>query len=674
MNLFDIITFDSESESLRLLLRDLTDRAWLETAKPPVFGKEILMKRFVLKVLFIPLFIVSFSFVLSAQEKEESKHEEITEEIVVTAKAPKELPLSKVTTIESAKIETAESKNLSDIINYTTGVYITEGNKNESRVQIRGLESKRITMLYDGIPVYEPYFNSFDLKSFSSAEIESVKVIRGASSVLYGPNTLGGIINVVTQRPEINSFSLNSQFSGNKTSYISGSGKWVGNRFCFLGNASYDRSDGFDWLENGESTLRDNSDYQKMNFKGKMFYYPGAKSEILAEVTYLNSEYGIPWAADYYRQRYWRFNDWRRWQLNLGGTFSLFNNGTLKIRNYYVRHFNVLNAYKDSSFTDIIWESTYKNYSLGTFLIGNVPFGQNNQLKLSLNAKRDQVNTQDDMGEEWEEVYHNTYSFGVENHVRISDKIKLISGVSFDYLDKQFGQNKTSLNPIIGAKYNPEDWMDFYVSFSQKARFPSMKSLYSTSSGNPDLTEEIGQNYEIGFTLKKGLFLTGALFLNQIKELINSIRLPSGYSSYDNIGEAEIKGFELGFSKKFFVFEISLNYTYLNTENKDNGEPLDYTPKSQFNFFINSEEIKGFTFSTWGIAVSQSQALFSDDQLNIPGYFLLNATLKKRFSGIVLYLKAENLLNIDYFTEPGFPMKARTLSLGMNIKIGENGL
>jgi iron complex outermembrane receptor protein len=552
------------------------------------------------------------------------------------------------------KIEKTVSKNLSDIMNYTSGVYVTEGSKNQARVQIRGFENQRITLLYDGIPIYEPYFNSFDLKSLSAEDIDSIKVIRGASSVLYGPNTLGGIINVVTKRPETNSFSLTSQFSGNNTTYLSGSGKWIHDHFSFLGNASYDRSNGFDWMDNSERKLRDNSQYKKINFTGKMVYYPGPNSEVLAEVSYSNSEYGIPWATHYYKKRFWRFNDWQRWHLNLGGTFSLFNKGFLKVRNYYVRHFNILDAYKHDDFTDIRWESTYKNYTIGTFLIGDIPLNQINRIKLSLNAKRDQVNTQDDVGEEWEVVSHNAYSAGIEDHFSLSENIKLIGGISFDYLDKKTGQNKISMNPIMGIKYHPEDWIDFYLSYSRKARFPSMKSLYSTSSGNPDLTEEIGKNYEFGFTLKKDLFLTGAVFLNKIKDLINSIRLSTGHSCYDNIGEVEIRGFELGFSKKFSVCELSLNYTYLNTENKDNGEPLDYIPKSQFNFFISTDEFKGFSLSTWGTAVSQSQVLFENGPLNIPGYFLFNAVVKKKFSNMELYLKAENLLNANYFTEPGF--------------------
>lgn len=599
-------------------------------------------------------------------KREGKKQPAITEEIVVTAKAPKELPISKVTIIESTKIKNTASRNLSDIMNYTTGVYITEGSKNEARIQVRGFESSRITFLYDGIPVYEPYFNSFDLKSFLTEDIESIKVIKGASSVLYGANTLGGIINVITKRPEANSFSLNSQFSGNNTTYLSGSGKIVSGNFSFLGNVSYDTSDGYDRLENGKRVLRANSDYNKTNFTGKMFYYPGNSGEILAEVSYLNSEYGIPAATEYYKERFWRFSDWQRLQLNLGGTFSISNRGTLKIRNYFVRHYNILDAYTNNSFSDIMWKSTYNNYSVGTFAIGEVSLNENNRLKFSLNARRDQVKTQDDAGEEWESVYHNTYSAGLEEHLSLSEKIKLIGGISFDYLDKKTGRNKTSINPILGIKYNPEDRMDFYLSFSRKARFPSMKSLYSTSSGNPDLTEEIGQSYEAGFTLEKGFFISGAVFYNRIKDLINSVRLPSGDSRYYNVGRVDIKGFELGISKKFYMVETSFNYTYLDAENKETGKPLDYCPKSQFNFFLNSDELKGFSFSAWGIAVSESQVLYNDGELKTPGYFLLNFTFKKKFSYITVYFKAENLFNTDYFTEPGFPMKARTLSFGIN--------
>jgi len=66
-----------------------------------------------------------------------------------------------------------------------------------------------------------------------------------------------------------------------------------------------------------------------------------------------------------------------------------------------------------------------------------------------------------------------------------------------------------------------------------------------------------------------------------------------------------------------------------------------------------------------------SQTTFKDNILNIPSYSLLNFSLKKEVNGIIIYLKGENLLNKEYYTEPGYPMKGRTISFGIKIKIGE---
>jgi hypothetical protein len=43
--------------------------------------------------------------------------------------------------------------------------------------------------------------------------------------------------------------------------------------------------------------------------------------------------------------------------------------------------------------------------------------------------------------------------------------------------------------------------------------------------------------------------------------------------------------------------------------------------------------------------------------------------LEKRLRMVTLYVKAENLLDKQYFTEPGYPMKARTFSAGFNVDI-----
>ena len=78
---------------------------------------------------------------------------------------------------------------------------VTFGDKDTYTLKLRGVGANRIALLVDGVPVYEPYFGTFDLKTVSAGGIDTIQVTKGPSSVLYGPNTLGGLVNVITKRP-----------------------------------------------------------------------------------------------------------------------------------------------------------------------------------------------------------------------------------------------------------------------------------------------------------------------------------------------------------------------------------------------------------------------------------------------------------------------------------------
>ena len=606
------------------------------------------------------------------KKEEKQKQKVITEEIVVEAELPKDLPISTTSSIKKEKIESLAPRDLSEVMSYTSGTFVSTGSKNEFRIKIRGLESQRIALLYDGIPIYEPFFNSFDLKTIPSEEIANIKVVKGASSVLYGPNALGGVVNIITRRPNPPSFTLSTLYDSNSSLGVSSSGALQWRNIFFSGFASYDKSDGFKWNEYGENSLRENSDYERKNVTGKIYFYPGRNSEILFEAAYYWSEFGIPFATEYYRPRYWRFKSWNRLQLNIGGIFSLLKEGSLKLRSYYVRHDNVLDSYLDPDMNTLQWESTYKNDSYGGFLLGTLPFKSQNELKFSLNFRDDKAKTQDNRGLAWEEFEHKTLSAGLESHFALSKKWRLVGGLSIDYLNKQDGDDKTTLNPIAGIKFNPSNFVDIHATFSQKSRFPSMRSLYSTQAGNPDLRDEKGINYEIGFSYEKELLFSGAVFYNKIKDLISSVRLPSGFQTNLNIGKAHIFGFELEFQKALKWLNFSLNYTYLDGVNEDENRPLDLLPESQLNFILDVFSKNRLQFTLWGLGVSSSEVEIFDDIVRVPRYFVLNAVISKDFSNFNLFLKAENLFNISYLTEPGYPMKGRTFAFGFKYRFGMN--
>jgi len=639
-----------------------------------IYIKIFLLFYIVINVLCLTIYADNKTDNGTNKNEKEIKFKKIIEEVTVTGKFPDIRTISKVSVISSKKIEKISPKNIGEVIDQLTGVYVSEGQKGESQINIRGLGSKRIVLMYDGIPVYEPYFGSFNLKSFASNGIKEVKVIKGASSVLYGANSMGGVINVITKRPDKPFFSLNTDFSENSTSYVAGKLGYNFNKFAVFSGFSFDKTDGFSYDDSKVNKLRNLSDYSRKNFNLKLYYYPTVNSEFVFETIYSNCEYGLPPALDYFKTRYWRFKDWNRLQVNIGGFFPFFKRGTIKTKVYYVNHYNVLDNYKSISMEKLKWESTYKNYSMGLSVLGDYPISENNTLKFIFTGSDNNVNMQDDIGEQWEEYKRNIYSLGVEDHFVVSKKFRIIGGFSVDYLKKNNGLTRKTVNPIIGIKYNFSDSFDIGFSISKKSRFPSMRSLYSSRSGNPDLIDEIAKNFELGIHYNKDIYMGLSVFYSVYKNMIQSYRGLDGYKNYQNIGVAEIRGIEVELKKSLGLFEIGINYTYLDTFEKELETPLDYTPKHQANLFFGFDN-KSFRFSLWSNLISESQAKIGKkppfDILIIPSYVLVNSLISKKMGKHSIYLKVINLLNEHYYSEPGFPAQSRKISMGINVNFSQ---
>ncbi len=603
------------------------------------------------------------------QEEKDKKARVRTEEIVVTAPAPQDRPLASTSVIPPAILIPLAPRSLADVLSYAPGAYATSGGKGESHVKIRGLDTDKSTLLIDGIPVYDPYFNSYDLKTVLTEDIEAVRVVKGSSSVLYGPNTLGGIVDVLTLKPRTPSLTLRAAAGRDANYIVSASGAFAWRKTVFMGAVARDHSDGLRVPTGDSSGLLKNSDYGKIALTGKIYLYPWEKSEILAQASYYSSEWGIADATQYYKSRYWRFKDWRRLTLGLGGTFPLFAKGSLKVRTYYVKLDNTLDQYKNASMSTLDWESIYKNYDAGAFILGSHPLGTRNELRFSLNARLDHVEQQGSATAPWETFEHRTYSAGVEDDFRLSDKWQVTGGFSVDRLNKQAGGAKTSLNPIAGIRFTPIPDLGFHLALSRKSRFPSMRSMYSTSGGNPDLKDEIGTTVEAGAVWRGPFEGSLSVFTTEVEDMIYSVRLPSGYKTYVNIGKAAVKGFEAEVAKSVGLFDARVSYTFLDTRNKDEDRRLDLVPQSQLSLVAGLGRADDYRFSLWGIAASSSEILISGANVTAPGYVVANASFEKYFGAFSVYVKVDNLLDKAYVTEPGYPMASRRFEAGFRLRL-----
>lgn len=68
-------------------------------------------------------------------------------------------------------------------------------------VRIQGLRGHDTQLLTDGLPLYGAQAGSFGLLQIPPLDLRQAEVVKGSASALYGPNALGGVLNLISRRP-----------------------------------------------------------------------------------------------------------------------------------------------------------------------------------------------------------------------------------------------------------------------------------------------------------------------------------------------------------------------------------------------------------------------------------------------------------------------------------------
>ena len=133
-----------------------------------------------------------------------------TRNIIPQYKSP--VVVSKVT---GHIFETTQSLSLAEGLNFTPGLR-TETNCQNcgfNQLRINGLEGSYSQILVNGRPVFSSLAGVYVLEMIPANMIDRVEVVRGAGSVLYGGNAIGGTVNILTKDPTRNTFSVGNSLS-----------------------------------------------------------------------------------------------------------------------------------------------------------------------------------------------------------------------------------------------------------------------------------------------------------------------------------------------------------------------------------------------------------------------------------------------------------------------------
>jgi iron complex outermembrane recepter protein len=635
-----------------------------------------------MKILFVVLILSSF---ISAQDT--IKHS--LGEIEVTAN--KDYRLNSIS-ISEADFRMQNSFTAFDALRFRTGIFASVSGKNEARLSIRGFDQRQISVMIDGAPVYIPYDGSFDLNTLQLAGFSRVSVSKSTPSILYGPNSMGGSINLITENP-VKPFSARLLYQNGSSQNLNIGLNGIFSRFYWIASFGLSESDGFTLPKKFSSTAnedgskRDNSSFNSKSGILKFGSYLSDNLNMALTLSHTDNSKDIPVNVYTARPRYWKYSEWNKSLANLMLTSSLSSYVTLKGNVFFEKFRNVLDSYDDNTYTTQTkkssFHSTYDDHSYGLNLSSYISTEILPLTKIIFLYKRDTHKEQSNYNQPFRRYEAEMLTAGIEEEFYFTSKLISTAGISYDRMVPVFAENNSlrpsgsAINGNLGLRYNLSVNSNLYMNAARKSRFPTLKEFYSELLGsylaNPELSAEQNYSVETGAVSEfYEITIAAALFYNDVSNLIQVVSLPGNVRQYQNIDKAELKGIELEMGYMFPFVNTALSYNYLSARNTADNSYLPHRPAEVINLLLNKNYESGFEWNTETSFISKQHSFNSDtgELVRLSDYLLLNARIAYRvFSYASIYLRVNNITDKLYETEYGFPQPGREFFAGITAEL-----
>ncbi|MFA4889839.1 MAG: TonB-dependent receptor, partial [Candidatus Omnitrophota bacterium] len=588
-----------------------------------------------------------------AEETQYSKAKVVELEPITVTASRTERRISEVpsnTSIISEKdIQSSNAKSIPDLLKDVEGInmYDASGVGTVGAVNMRGFYggmSSHQLVLVDGIPQNKGKDKLVDWDLISLDNIESVEIVRGPASALYGDNAMSGVINIITkkpnEKPEAKVYASYGSFNTQeyKTS-VSGAYKKLG----ILLGASQKITDGF----------REHCNYDRTHIGGRLDYNINDEQKVQFLLDYYKKKRGaLPWALseaqiaqDRRQARPGTENDKSdETKSDISITHAWDVSSNVKTEETFYYKYNNADSFftssqlvqkeqlEDENVYGVLLKCGLNQEILGfdhDFTMGidlervnfdyqeyGATYQQRGALQRDSNVKRDKIGPY------------------LQDEIKLSDSLRLIGGIRYDRVDFDFNDRITAnnsktekmskLTPRCGLIYMYQKDSSLYANYAQAFRTPTMAQMftYSGSSANPDLKSEEAINYEVGLHHRFNEFLKANLSLYWMG-LDDEIWYDYATSKYQNYGKTSHKGIEAGLNFKINKsWSIFANYTYSRAKN-ENGS---YAGKYLTSIPIHKAS-SGLHFTTefglsWDLIVTYIGSSYIDSTNNnkLPSY------------------------------------------------------
>jgi hemoglobin/transferrin/lactoferrin receptor protein len=191
------------------------------------------------------LFIFFITVQLASAQSQDSSYQKM-DELVISAdrfqEKMRDLP-RQIELIDQKKILQLNQQTTANLLEQTGSVFVQKSQQGGGSPVIRGFEANRVLLVMDGIRLNNAIYRSGHLQNVIRADqysLESMEVLFGPGSLMYGSDALGGVVHFNTLKPKINS-GISGNLSGR---YSSANQEFTGNfglqasykKFAFLVN------------------------------------------------------------------------------------------------------------------------------------------------------------------------------------------------------------------------------------------------------------------------------------------------------------------------------------------------------------------------------------------------------------------------------------------------------
>lgn len=493
-------------------------------------------------------------------------------------------------------------RTLPDLISQQPGVNLRQygGLGQLSTMSIRGSSAEEVLVLLDGIPLNTGEGGSVDLSTIPMDALERFEVIRGGGGTVYGPNAMGGVVNLVSKSPggEPESSALFSYGSWN-TLKGAATSRGTLKGVDYLLSATYLQSDGDFTFETSEVILdgqvvqpseemtRINNDFSSVDLLTRAGFDPYRKLRVDLSNELFQTERGQPGFEDnqqpFARQNYLRNMTYLR--ITNPGTFF---EGSRTRATAFLRYNRI--HYTNPEPVTLPIDTLSRNYAYGGDLETEM-YGSFLKLehlgRAGLSIQRDELEDEVRQGQRgYGHRDRNTVSGTLQDEIVLpGGRVSLLAAGRLLYSDDQ-GTHPTGK---IGLMWRFLERVHFKANLENTFRLPTFRELYHPDQGwirgNPDLEPEESVSADFGFGLSlERLFFEAAGFRNDVKETILWLPVSPFTIQPVNIGKVETWGAEVDCEGRPWDFlSLMVNYLYLNTEVEETGRQMPGRPQHTVN-------------------------------------------------------------------------------------------